>query len=114
MQHHCLHYRFPHSGKLEPWTLRTMPGEAELQLPTSMICNNIETRVCFAMQGLGIAYLPEFSIREQLADGRLLPLLPDHMERRGVFYVLWPASKYPSPKVRALVDFLCAHVFPAA
>jgi len=114
MQHHCLHYRFPHSGKLEPWTLRTMSGETELQLPTSMICNNIETRVCFALQGLGIAYLPEFSIREQLADGRLLPLLPDHMERRGVFYVLWPASKYPSPKVRALVDFLCAHVFPAA
>lgn len=114
MQHHCLHYRFPHSGKLEPWALRTMSGETELQLPTSMICNNIETRVCFALQGLGIAYLPEFSIREQLADGRLLPLLPDHTERRGVFYVLWPASKYPSPKVRALVDFLCARVFPAA
>lgn len=114
MRHHCLHYRFPHSGKLEPWALRTMSGETELQLPTSMICNNIETRVCFALQGLGIAYLPEFSIREQLADGRLLPLLPDHTERRGAFYVLWPASKYPSPKVRALVDFLCAHVFPAA
>lgn len=114
MQHHCLHYRFPHSGKLEPWTLRTMSGETELQLPTSMICNNIETRVCFALQGLGIAYLPEFSIREQLADGRLLPLLTEHMERRGVFYVLWPASKHPSPKVRALVDFLCARVFPAA
>jgi DNA-binding transcriptional LysR family regulator len=50
--------------------------EPELQLPTSMICNNIETRVCFALQGLGIAYLPEFSIREPLADGRLQPLLP--------------------------------------
>ncbi|KGA32317.1 LysR family transcriptional regulator [Pectobacterium brasiliense] len=114
MQHACLHYRFPNSGKLEPWALRLPPGEPELPLPTSMICNNIETRVCFALQGLGIAYLPDFSIREQLAGGQLQPILTDYVERSGVFYVLWPASKHPSPKVRALVDFLCARVFPAS
>jgi DNA-binding transcriptional LysR family regulator len=114
LQHACLHYRFPHSGKLETWALRRAAGEPELPLPTSMICNNIETRVCFALQGLGIAYLPEFSIREPLADGRLRTVLADHVERTGVFHVLWPASKHPSPKVRALVDFLCARVFPPA
>lgn len=113
LQHTCLHYRFPNSGKLETWALRQEPGAAELQLPTSMICNNIETRVCFALQGLGIAYLPDFAIREPLADGRLTSILADHVQRSGVFHVLWPASKHPSPKVRALVDFLGARVFPA-
>lgn len=112
LQHTCLHYRFPNSGKLEPWALRRAPGEPELPLPTSMICNNIETRVCFALQGLGIAYLPDFSIREPLADGRLHAILTDHVQRTGVFHVLWPASKHPSPKVRAFVDFLSAKVFP--
>jgi len=114
-EHTCLHYRFPNSGKLEAWALRQSPGEFEpgLHLPTSMICNNIETRVCFALQGLGIAYLPDFAIREPLADGRLVPVLADRVERSGVFHVLWPASKHPSPKVRALVDFLHARVFPA-
>jgi DNA-binding transcriptional LysR family regulator len=111
-EHRCLHYRFPHSGKLEPWALRLPPGAPELQLPTSMICNNIETRLCFALQGLGIAYLPDFAIRVPLAEGRLLPVLSNHVERTGVFHVLWPGSKHPSPKVRALVDFLCARVFP--
>lgn len=114
LRHRCLHYRFPHSGKLESWALRLAPDEAQLQLPTAMICNNIETRVCFALQGLGIAYLPDFSIRESLADGRLQPVLADYVERIGVFYVLWPASKHPSPKVRALVDFLCERVFPGS
>jgi DNA-binding transcriptional LysR family regulator len=113
-QHSCLHYRFPNSGKLETWALRRAAGEAELQLPTSMICNNIETRVCFALRGLGIAYLPDFAIREPLAAGLLQPLLVDQVGGDGVFNVLWPASKYPSPKVRALVDFLCAKVFPEA
>lgn len=113
-QHACLHFRFPNSGKLEAWALRQKPGEPELQLPTSMICNNIETRVCFALQGLGIAYLPDFAIREPLDDGRLLPVLADYVQRSGVFHVLWPASKHPSPKIRALVDFLSARVFPTS
>lgn len=114
LQHTCLHYRFPNSGKLERWALRQTPGEPDLQLPTSMICNNIETRMCFALQGLGIAYLPDFAIREPLADGRLRSILADHVEHTGVFHVLWPASKQTSPKVRAFVDFLCARVFPAS
>lgn len=114
LHHTCMHYRWPTSGKLQTWALRQAPGEPELQLPTSMICNNIETRVCFALQGLGITYLPEFAIQEPLADGRLTLILSDYVACSGVFHVLWPASKHPSPKVRALVDFLCAHVFPNA
>lgn len=110
--HACLHYRYPNSGKLEAWPLRRAPGEPELPLPTTMICNNIETRVCFALRGRGIACLPDFAIREPLADGRLLPVLPDHVERTGIFHILWPASRHPSPKVRVLVEFLVARVFP--
>lgn len=113
LHHTCLHYRFPNSGKLEHWALRQPAGAEELQVPTSMICNNIETRVCFVLRELGIAYLPDFAIREQLAAGSLVPVLEDYAERTGVFHVLWPASKHASPKVRAFVDYLCARVFPA-
>ncbi|EHD20626.1 MULTISPECIES: LysR family transcriptional regulator [Brenneria] len=111
LDHSCLHYRFPNSGKLETWPLRRAAGEPEPQVPISMVCNNIETRVCFALQGRGIAFLPDFSVKELLADGRLRGVLTDHVVRTGTFHVLWPASKHPSPKVRALVDFLCARVF---
>lgn len=111
LQHRCLHYRFARSGKLEPWHLKQAPHEQELQLPVSMVCNNIETRVCFALQGLGIANLPDFSIRELLASGKLQSVLDDYVTRKGTFYILWPASKHPSPKVRVLVDFLCKRMF---
>lgn len=114
LQHSCLHFRFPNSGKLENWALQQQPDQPKLQVPIAMICNNIETRLCFALRGLGIAYLPDFAIREQLSNGLLLPILADYVQRTGVFHILWPASKHPSPKVRALVDFLSARVFPAA
>ncbi len=110
--HACLQYRFPNSGKLEAWPLRRAAHEPELSLHNSMICNNIETRVSFALQGLGIACLPDFAIREALADGRLCTVLDDYVDRSGTFRVLWPASRHPSPKLRVLIDFLGERVFP--
>lgn len=106
-EHQCLHYRYPHSGKLEKWPLR---GAADLVLPTTMVCNNIETRVCFALRGLGIACLPDFATRHLVEEGSLVPLLTDFIEWQGTFYILWPASRHASPKIRALVDFLAERV----
>lgn len=49
LRHTCLHYRFPNTGRLEEWPLRRADGEAPPQIPVSMVCNNIETRVCFRL-----------------------------------------------------------------
>jgi DNA-binding transcriptional LysR family regulator len=110
--HTCLHYRYPSSGKLEPWALRTEPGEPEWQIPVSMVCNNIETRLCFAIRGQGIAYLPDFAIGNALANGTLCTVLDDYLTQTNTFHVLWPSGQHPSPKLRAFVDFLTARVFP--
>ncbi|RQD08524.1 LysR family transcriptional regulator, partial [Pseudomonas aeruginosa] len=75
LRHTCLHYRFPNTGRLEEWPLRRADGEAPPQIPVSMVCNNIETRVCFALRDQGIACLPDFSIREALREGRLVSVL---------------------------------------
>lgn len=112
--HRCMHYRFEHTGKLEVWPLRVAAGTT-LELPTSMSCNNIETRLCFALRGRGLAYLPEFAVRDALSDGRLRHVLDAYLdERRQVtLRVLWPSGGPLSPRLRAFVDFLGTHVFPA-
>lgn len=112
--HACLQYRFPSSGKLERWVMRGNEAENELALPATMVCNNIETRVCFALRGLGIAWLPDFAIREALEEGALREVLADYASHTGVVHLLWPASKHPSPKLRVLIDFLSARIFPPA
>ncbi|WP_354692679.1 LysR family transcriptional regulator [Phytobacter sp. RSE-02] len=112
--HACLQYRFPSSGKLERWVMRGNETENELALPATMVCNNIETRVCFALRGLGIAWLPDFAIREALEEGALREVLADYASHTGVVHLLWPASKHPSPKLRVLIDFLSARIFPPA
>jgi len=111
--HACLHYRYPSSGKLEAWPVRHGPDGPDLSLPTSMVCNSVETLRCFALQGLGIACLPDFAVRDAVADGRLTTVLGKHVQGTGTFRVLWPASRHSMPKLRVFVDFLVDRVFPA-
>lgn len=109
LEHRCLHFRFPNSGKLETWPLS---GYQDLALPVSMVCNNIETRQCFALQGLGITCLPDFSIRKELAKGQLVTVLDEYVSRSADFFILWPSGGYMTPKLRVLIDFLSERVFP--
>ena len=108
--HPCLHYRFPNSGKLEVWPLLRKEGQAEPEprLPTSMICDNAETRVWFALQGLGIACLPEFAVRAELAAGTLRTVLDEYVERTITFHLLWPSGRHLTPRLRAFIDFMAA------
>ncbi|KAF1032017.1 MAG: HTH-type transcriptional regulator PgrR [Pseudomonas sp.] len=111
-RHACIIFRFPNTGKLQSWPLGENGGEADFALPASMVCNNLEARICFAVQGLGIAYLPDFAIREWLDSGQLVQVLNDYGESSH-FRILWPSGRHPTPKLRVFIDFLVASLFPA-
>jgi len=102
--HQCLHYRFRSSGRLEAWPLGA--AAAGLQLPVSMVCNNIETRLSLALRGCGIAFLPEHSVRAELQAGNLRTVLDDHVDSIGTFHLLWPSGRHMLPKLRVFIDFL--------
>ncbi len=111
-RHACLHYRYPATGKIEVWPLS--PGEdgALPRMPVSMVCNNIETRLCFALRGRGIALLPDFSAREALDRGLLRRVLSSHVESQSIaLRVMWPSGRQLPPKVRVFIDFLGERLF---
>ncbi|MFI8221638.1 LysR family transcriptional regulator [Pseudomonas sp. NPDC085632] len=112
-QHACIQFRFPNTGKLQSWPVKLNDGDTEPSLPTSMVCNNLEARICFALQGIGIAYLPDFAIKEWLDCAKLVPVLEDCSEE-GVFQIMWPSGRQPAPKLRVFIDFLKQHLFTPA
>jgi DNA-binding transcriptional LysR family regulator len=106
-QHACLHYRYPTSGKLEPWPVRHgRTAAGELALPMTMVVSSLEALLYLAQDGRGIACLPDYAIKEALAQGRLRTVLDRYMTRSTTFWVVWPSSKQMTPKVRAFVDFV--------
>lgn len=105
VNHDCLHYRYPSTGKLEPWPLRKSGSGADaLELPMTMVSSSLDALLYLVKNGRGITCVPDFSVKDDLAEGRLNLVLDDYMRRSAAFHVLWPSSKQMSPKVRAFVD----------
>lgn len=100
--HACLHYRFPNTGRLEQWPL---PNTQDLpDLPRTLVCNSVEMRMHLALQGQGIACLPDFTVGEHLSSGRLQTILDDDTHNVVPLWIIWPASRNLSPKLRAFID----------
>ncbi|QUT14863.1 LysR substrate-binding domain-containing protein [Rahnella inusitata] len=104
LQHHdCLRYRFPGTGQWQEWATNSpIPPE----LPLALSSNNLESILQAALQGLGLAYVPEFIVRNYVASGELISVLETHLKEGGKFSVVWPSSRHMLPKVRVFIDFL--------
>lgn len=59
-----------------------------------------------AVQGAGIAWVPESACVEELRSGRLRTVLPDWGLPQGILHFVYPSRRGMLPAVRALVDFL--------
>lgn len=108
--HVCFQHRFPSTGKFEPWPLyrgQTFVGD---DLPVALTASTLEPLIYLAERGQGLACVPIFTVREQLASGALVSTLKPFMKSTGKFRVVWPSSRHPMPKVRAFVDFMAAEL----
>jgi len=58
------------------------------------------------LANLGFGMSPDFVVREDLKEGRLVQVLPDAMLTEAGIYAVYPHRRYLPAKVRAFVDFL--------
>lgn len=105
-QHAAVRFRHPDSGKILDWPMLQAGIFAETHLRTILACNNMEAIFGATVRGLGIACMPDFQVREALADGRLQSVLDEELYASGQFKALWPSNRHLSPKVRVFVDHL--------
>lgn len=108
--HACLQHRFPSTGRFERWPLYRGDAFVGGDLPTALSASTLEPLIYLAEQGQGLACVPQFTIRKQLATGALTPVLTPFLKSTGKFRVVWPSSRQLAPKVRAFVDFMAAEL----
>jgi DNA-binding transcriptional LysR family regulator len=112
--HACLHRRNLATGKLERWPLTMSTTDNDFTLPIAAIASASEPLIALAELGLGITCVPDFAIRRQIAEGSLVRVLESYIEHSEALRAIWPCSRYPSPKLKAFVEFLAKHPFPPA
>ena len=91
------------------WQVTTPEGEnvffSALNPPTIM-ADSASSLLAFALERAGVAILPAWIIKDELAKGDLIQLLPKHHFPRQGIYALYPNTRHVPEKVRAFIDFL--------
>ena len=90
------------------WLLQGPDGPVTVKIRPRLWTNNGDTSVAAAVRGAGIDLQPTFLIADELADGRLVQVLPAWQAVELGIYAVYPSRKFVLPKVRALVNFLAA------
>jgi DNA-binding transcriptional LysR family regulator len=103
--HQLLHYANLSTG--HSWKLRG-PGGGERQVRAvgRLTINNGDALLDAVSQGLGIALSPAFICAEALRSGAVVEVLPEARPEPIGIWAVYPAGRYPQPKLRAFVDFL--------
>lgn len=109
--HDCVRYRFPTTGKLMDWSISTDAIWSQLRLPSVLTFNNMEAVFTAAIDGHGIAYMPDFLVHKAVREKLLQIVLDDDQQEHGQFWALWPSNRHLSPKIRVFVDFISARLF---
>lgn len=80
-------------------------GVAEA-VPLGMLFDQFAAMIQAAIYGMGVALLPEFLAKTELAEGRLVDVWGGPVPSRGSYYLVWPLSAEGYPPLVAFRDWL--------
>ncbi len=72
--------------------------------------NNGQFLMSFLHAGLGIALLPDFTVGQDIRAGRLKRILEGYPAEPHDLYLVYPANRHQSPKLRAFMDMAAEHL----
>lgn len=102
--HACL--VFSGSSRVARWKFRTGKKTREVAVRGPVRANSLEVVRLAALRGHGITWLPETLARDDVAAGRLVPVLRDHWPAPVAVHLVYPSSRHLAPQVRAAIDAL--------
>nr|WP_026358358.1 LysR substrate-binding domain-containing protein [Aureimonas ureilytica] len=105
LRHNCLNHNFHRSETA--WRFRVDGESVSVPVKGNVEANNGDTLGQLAVLGMGIARVATFSFADELADGRLVPILEEFnpVDVQMVNAVFVGGANTPA-RVRAFVDFV--------
>jgi DNA-binding transcriptional LysR family regulator len=104
--HACLGYTLTGGGA--DWRFEGPDGPVIVPIAGPIKADNGDILRLAAISGAGIAFQPGFIVDDDIAAGRLVPVLSGWRSAALGVYAVYPSRKHLSAKVRTFVDFLAA------
>jgi len=90
----------------DQWTFDGPDGRVTVQTRPCIRTNNGDVCRAAALQHQGLILQPTFIVGDDLAQGRLVEVLPQYRSIELGIHAVYQSRKHVAPRLRALIDFL--------
>ena len=104
--HNCINLHLPTHGGLYAWEFAWGGRELRVRVEGQLVFNSSPPMLEAALDGQGLAYLPEDSVKEALAHGRLVRVLAEWCPPYPGYHLYYPSRRQPGTAFALLVEAL--------
>lgn len=101
---HCI--QFSEDGQTKSWKLSNGAEDVFVRGQCSWQSNSGICLLSAVRKGMGIAYLPDYYLAEDLKNKTLIPILEDWEGIKRDIVAIYQHRRHPTAKVKLFVDFL--------
>lgn len=112
-KHECIQFDLPSTGRKIAWPFKVERKQVDVVTKGGYTCSeDVLGIVTLARSGAGIVQTYRFIVEEDLKQGSLVELLPQHGGTSRPFILLYPHARHLSLRVRTFVDFVTSRLSP--
>ncbi len=104
--HACIGYRQLASGGVYDWEMSDNGQDVAVRVSGPVRISDGLFARDLAVDGVGLAYVFEPLVRDELDAGRLVHILPETAIEEPGFFLYFPERQRQSPKLRALIEVI--------
>ena len=109
LQHECIQFELPSTGRRPAWTFRQDGVQVELDTQGPFTCQgDFLATATLVRHGGGLMQAYRFTVADALASGELVEVLSAYGGTSRPFMLLYPQARHMPLRVRVLIDFLFA------
>ncbi|QZP07031.1 LysR family transcriptional regulator [Caenibius sp. WL] len=106
VQHICINMRHETAGGLYAWEFEKDGQELRVRVEGQLTFNNSYAMIDAAVNGYGIAYVPEDIVERHIASGNLRLVLADWSPLFDGYFLYYPSRRQNLPAFKVIVDAL--------
>src|SRR5690606_6307794 len=95
--HQCINIRHRAGGSIYAWEFVDGDKEYTVRGDGQLVFNSMSQVIQSAIDGLGLAYVPEPLVLSLLKQGRLVEILTDHCPYLSGYHLYYPNRRQASP-----------------
>jgi DNA-binding transcriptional LysR family regulator len=104
--HACINLRLPTHGGFYVWEFRKGGRELKVRVQGRAVFNTLGLIQEAALEGLGLAYLPEDRVEALIKKDRLVRVLADWCPPRPGYHLYYPSRRQPAPAFALVAEAL--------